>query len=226
MTDDNPNMESLNRWFSPARMARYGNTPDPSALYVWDGRLAKAYLEDVAHVEVLLRNFVAVRLEADCMRRTSGACRCWFDRPDIYNLNEVQLGSVAKAKSRLSHQGKTATYDQVVASLPMDFWRFLLAKRLEPTIWRALRDKANGGMPHHPRTSRADFERHFLTIYSLRNRCSHQEHLVMSNIDKERARLDVYSADILWVASRIDPDAAQWINENSRVSVVREQRPI
>lgn len=49
-TDD---LGKLQQWFFAARMARYAGAPDSSALYVWDMRLQKAFLEDIAHVEVL-----------------------------------------------------------------------------------------------------------------------------------------------------------------------------
>lgn len=55
-------------------MARYEVASDPGTLYVWDVRLQKAYLEDIGHVEVLLRNFIADRLAADCERLTGDRC--------------------------------------------------------------------------------------------------------------------------------------------------------
>lgn len=218
-----PDISTLERWFSPARMARYAAADDPSALYVWDERLQKAYLEDIAHVEVLLRNFVAERLAIDCERATGE--REWYDHPERYNTSLSFLRSVEKAKSRLQNEGKGISYDRVIAGLSMDVWRFLFVSRLEPTVWRALRDIANGGMPHHPGTSRADFERNVIKVYTLRNRCSHQEHLVLDDADAEKRALDEYANALDWVARKIDPEAADWIHANSRVADIRTQRP-
>lgn len=218
-----PDIFILERWFSPARMARYAAANDPAALYVWDERLQKAYLEDIAHVEVLLRNFIADRLAVDC-ERALGDC-VWYDHPERYNASRSFCKSVEKTKSRLRYEGKDVSYDRVIAGLPMDVWRFLLVSRQEPTVWRALRDPRNGGMPHHPGTSRADFEERVAAVYSLRNRCSHQEHLVCDDIDEETRTLDAYSDALDWIARKIDPEAADWIRANSRVAAVRAQRP-
>lgn len=68
-----------------------------------------------------------------------------------------------------------ATPDQIVASLSLDNWRFLLTPRLEATVWKALTDLRNGGMPHYPGRSRRDFEENVELIRNVRNRASHQE---------------------------------------------------
>lgn len=139
----------------------------------------------------------------------------------------TNLGSsVARAKLRISYTGKEVTYDRVIAALSFDVWRYLLVKRLEPTVWKAVRDKRNGGMPHYPGASRSDFEQHVSVIYTLRNRCSHQEHLVQTDLDEEGRRLDFFSENIYWVAEKIDPAAAEWIRLNSRVAEVRASRPL
>ena len=218
-------INDLNAWFSTARLSRYASAKDPAALYAWDVRLAKAYLEEVAHVEVLLRNFMSHRLSRDCESRTPcHDCR-WFDHPELYGLNVSTVSSIDKAKARLSHEGRKPSYDRVIAALTFDVWRFMLVRRLEPTVWRALRSRTNGGMPYYPGTKRAEFEIHVAEIYRLRNRCSHQEHLVLENSWDEMAMLDGYSASLRWVAERIDPAAADWIASNSRVDDVRGQRP-
>lgn len=218
-------INDLRTWFSTARLSRYASAKDPAALYAWDIRLSKAYLEDVAHVEVLLRNFISHRLARDCEGRTSCRDCRWFDYPELYGLNASMVSSIEKAKARLSHEGKTASYDRVIAALTFDVWRFMLVRRLEPTVWRALRSRANGGMPFYPGTRRAEFESHVAKIYKLRNRCSHQEHLVLGELSYETAMLDGYSASLRWVAERIDPTAANWIASNSRVDDMRGQRP-
>lgn len=218
-----PDIDTLKSWFSSARMERYAAASDPSALYVWDVCLQKAYLEDIEHVEVLLRNFIADRLAVDCERAVGD--RAWFDHPDRYRASESFRRSVSAAKSRIGFEGKTVTYDQVIAGLSLDVWRFLLVSRLEPTVWRALRDKRNGGMPHYPGTNRADFERNVITVYRMRNRCSHQEHLVQNDPGTENRDLDACFAALDWVARKIDPEAADWIRANSRVAKLRSQRP-
>lgn len=218
-----PTIKQLSEWFSSPRMARYANAPDPASLYAWDVRLQKAFLEDIEHVEVLLRNFIASRLANDCARITGD--RHWYDHADVYNLNDRFLSSIEKARKRLAREGTEADYDHLVASLSLDTWRFLLTRRLEPTVWRALRDKRNGGMPHYPSKSRSDFEANVVSLYRLRNRCSHQEHLVLDDLTEETNVLDRYEASVQWVARQINPQAHEWIASISRVDAVRNERP-
>lgn len=219
-------MDKLDEWFSQPRMLRYASATNPGSLYVWDSRLSKAFLEDIGHIEVLLRNFIASRLRADCIRRTDQRCLNWYDCQSLYNLDERFAAAVDKSKTRLRHEGRLPDYDHVIGALTFDVWRYLLVKRLEPTVWKAMRDRRNGGMPHYPGASRADFEQRVSAVYALRNRCSHQEHLVMDDLDEESRRLDKHLENIDWIAKRIDPDAAEWISSNSSVPAVRNERPV
>ena len=97
--------------------------------------------------------------------------------------------------------------------------------RLEPTVWRALRVRANGGMPFYRGRSRLSLRLTLQESIRLRNRCSHQERLVLEELRNETAMLDRYSASLCWVAERIDPSTAGWIASNSRVDDVRMRRP-
>lgn len=152
---------------------------------------------------MLLRNFIANRLATDCMREEGD--RAWYDHPDRYGMNDGTRNSIAKAKSRLAHEGKVVTYDCVIAALTFDTWRYLLVRRHEPTVWRVLRDPRNGGMPNHPGASRADFEKRVAIVYTLRNRCFHQEHLSSVDEDDEVSALDLYIDALDWIARKIDP---------------------
>lgn len=52
----------VEQWFSGPRMSTYRRYRDPEAVYVWNTRLSKPYLEDIQHVEVLLRNRIDAQL--------------------------------------------------------------------------------------------------------------------------------------------------------------------
>ena len=71
--------ETLQEWFSPARLSRYRIEP-VDAWYVWNTRISKAFLEDISHVEVLLRNFIDVRLSADT------GIRRWWESPSYRSV--------------------------------------------------------------------------------------------------------------------------------------------
>ncbi|MDO5720919.1 MAG: Abi family protein [Actinomycetaceae bacterium] len=213
---------SLENWFSLSRLHRYAAAARPSLLYIWNTRLSKAFLEDVGHVEVLLRNFIHDRLTRDCGRPD------WYHETNRYNLKLPFQKSLEKVEKRIEkRQGAAATPDQVIAELSFDNWRFLLTQKHEVNIWKALINLNNGGMPHYRSRNRADFESDVELIRQLRNRASHQEPLILeaAPTTAETEQLDAYAAALENTAARIDPDAAQWIIANSRVEAIRKHRP-
>ena len=93
-----PDLAKLGKWFSAARMGRYAGAPDPAALYVWDTRLQKAFLEDIFCVEVLLRNFISERPAVDCGREEGSRAR--YDHPERYGMNEGTFAPRAPCSRR------------------------------------------------------------------------------------------------------------------------------
>ena len=74
----------LEVWVSPARLAKYRQSSDPVALYVWSSELSAAIFELIGHVEVLLRNTIHVRLS---LRFGSLP---WYDDP-YYHFNSQTI---------------------------------------------------------------------------------------------------------------------------------------
>lgn len=214
-------LESLESWFSIPRLHRYAAAARPDKLYIWNTRLSKAFLEDVGHVEVLLRNFIHDRLAKDCGQDD------WYHATERYHFNRPFQNSVTKVERQLEERGRVVTPDRVIAELSFDSWRFLLTPRHEVTIWRALVNLNNGGMPHYRSRNRADFESDVELIRQLRNRASHQEPLIVeaTPTTAETKQLDRYATALENTAARIDPDAARWIIANSRVEAIRKLRP-
>ena len=213
-------LKDLRDWFSNERMKRYEDAAaDPVALYVWNARLSKAYLEDIAHVEVLLRNFIANRLIAECGQKN------WYDCSDYFGFGYEFKKAVERVRKRFRYSGRSLTPDRVIAGLSLDSWRFLLVRKLEPTVWKALRDQTNGGMPYYRSRRRKEFESHVVQLLELRNRCSHQEPLIQPNVTEEDNYLDARWENLLWIAHIINPKAADWIRNQSRVPDLRGQRP-
>lgn len=211
----------LEGWFLPERMKRYSASPDAEALYIWDTRLAKCFLEDLTHVEVLLRNFISCRLAVHA------GTSMWYKRRELYNFTNTFCDAVERAEARLTQKKKPLLPGSVMAELSFDNWRFLLAKKYESTVWKQLIAPANGGMRHFPSRNRAEFERTVAKILHRRNRASHHEPLVLSakETTKERNQIDDYQESIFLAARRIDPEAEAWIRKHSRVAQVRSQRP-
>ena len=201
----------LSQWFSSARMSRYADHPPPEALYLWNTHLTKTYLADIEHVEVLLRNCIHSALT----RRYGDR---WFD-DDRIPFNLAAKKNIRKAKRRAGGGG--ALPGKIIAELSFDFWRYLLSNHYQASIWpqvkRALKK---------PPDSRQQFEELVVIVYEMRNRCSHHESIVQQrDRASEVAHLDSVDNAIQEIAGFIDPHAATWIKNNSRVSALRAQRP-
>lgn len=211
MNNPRPAPVPLSQWFSPARMSRYADHPAPEALYLWNTQLTKTYLADIEHLEVLLRNCIHTAL-------TSRYGERWFDNTRIAFSNAAGK-SIRKAKNRA--EGREAPPGKIIAELSFDFWRFLLSSHYQASIWpqveKTLKKKPN---------SRQQFEGFVVVVYNMRNRCSHHESIVQQrDIPREVAHLDSVDNAIQMVADFIDPHAATWIQNNSRVPSIRAQRP-
>lgn len=48
---------------------------------------------------------------------------------------------------------------------------------------------------------------------------------MLTNADEERRQLDQYTEALRWVAERIDPEAAEWIESVSRVNELHAAKP-
>lgn len=203
----------LEQWFSGPRMSTYGSFADPEAIYIWNTRLSKAYLEDIQHIEVLLRNRIDTQLSA---ARGSH----WFDDDSYFRFTGQFKKAVATAKRRA---GSRYSPGKVIAELTFDTWRFLLARRYKTTLWPIV----FRGLPNLAAEGRGqeDFEGQVAVIYGLRNRCAHHEPLVKRDPLAEAARLDTFDAALSQVARWIDSDAALWIDKNSRIPAIRNSRP-
>ena len=219
----------MDSWFSADRMHTFsvsaGNTGcGIEELYVWNSRISKAFLEDIGHVEVLLRNFMSRRLAADCGHED------WYRQESHFVFESKDSAkfsdSITAIERRICHDGNPVTPGRVVAAMSLGSWCFLQGARLEHSVWKALRDPKNGGMPYYRSRNRAQFERHCRMMLGLRNRLSHQEHIVLDDLTAEKQYLDEQAENLDWIARAIDPKAADWIRRYSRIPQVRSQRPI
>ncbi|WEV64373.1 Abi family protein [Bifidobacterium sp. ESL0732] len=221
-------LTKLQEWFSTERMSTYIAAADlrncdPVDLYIWNNRVSKAFLEDIAHAEILLRNFISTRLAKDCNRNN------WYDDNSHFHFDTRRSSgfsnSVNKIKDRLRNDRKPIDPGHVISGFTLGTWHFLLNSRLEQTVWKALRNPQNGGMPNYPSRNRAEFEGHMQTMLQLRNRLAHQEHIVLIDESQENTYLNEQSANIYWICKMLNPEAATWIIKQSRIAEVRNERP-
>lgn len=194
-------------------MSTYKQHPESDDLYIWNTRVSKTYLEDVQHLEVLLRNFIHDSLSNHYGDR-------WFVNNGNIPFDHHALKSIDKARRRV-HDTVTspAPSGKVIAELSFDFWRFLLTSRYQTTIWpKLLKNLCTTA-------SRQAFERQVVIVYDFRNRAAHHEPVIKTIRSSEEAYLSSVSIAILKVAEWIDPEAATWIAQHSRVPQIRAERP-
>ncbi|OMH24970.1 hypothetical protein BKD30_06890 [Tersicoccus phoenicis] len=200
-----PTEAQLSRWVSTERLNRYRATGRPVVpLYLWNAETSAACFESIGHVEVLLRNVIHRQLAAH-----SGGERWYLDRQ--YRLTSRAQDDVSTARFRARTQNGIESPGKVVAELTFGFWRFLLTRRYQTTIWPRISPGFAGVASH--RRHRAELESAVKRIHVLRNRVAHHEPIFHLPI---RNRLD----DMLLVARYVDGDAERMLQESSRVDLV------
>ena len=201
---------------------RRGFHPDPEALYLWNTYVTKAFLEDIQHVEVLLRNFVHTVVSSKYGQR-------WYIDPAI-PFNQQAKKSVKKAERRAGGaQDQVPPPGRVIAELSFDFWAYLFTNTYASTIWPLVQKSlvaapaSKGDGIFVP--SLTDFKREIDQVYRLRNRCAHHEPIIRQNRQSENTRLDRAQKAIRLLATWLDPAAAAWISAHSRITDLRNARP-
>lgn len=210
-----PPVAEVQRWLSAERFARYlraagGNGAAAIELYEWNVAASGAFHEVLGQLEVLLRNAMHDALTSWHRRR--GRDGAWFGDPAI-GLSSAAVADVAKARSRLR---APVTPGRIVAELPFGFWRYLLERRYQASLWpQALKY----GFPNLTgRRQRETVRDAVFDLHGLRNRIAHHEPI--HSVDLVHRHREA-----LAVAGYIDAGARRWLEDLSRVPEVLEQRP-
>lgn len=206
----------LAHWFSQERMSRFQFHEHPERLYVWNTRMTKALLEDIQHLEVLLRNRVDYALRPE--ERNGGYGPLWFIHPSI-PFRDPARTAVVKARRRTGQRQLISSPGKIIAELSFDFWYFLFTATYTTTVWPKFSRSIDSGV------GREAFRTELQIVYELRNRCAHHEPIVFEDSDFEAHELDSKHNALFTVAGWIDPAAADWIRMHSRVATIRAQRP-
>lgn len=102
------------------------------ALYEWNSSISAAFHEVLGLFEIVLRNALHDQLTLWHQRqRRPGQ---WFDDPAGI-LEAHRRRDVADAYARLRRDGKVITPGRMIAELTFGFWRYLLTRRYETTLW-------------------------------------------------------------------------------------------
>jgi hypothetical protein len=210
-------LPTLKERLSAARFAPYeavtrGDATLTLELYEWNMRTAAVLFEDLGAFEVLLRNSIDMRMRA----RYGGtkAALPWY--------RQVVLSDKAKEKlqvaiDRVTDHGSIAEDpDGVVAELSFGFWRFLLSRQYQGTIWPIILPafKPPGGARIDRRVAYAKVD----SLHFLRNRVAHHEPIFTRDLQRDHGTL-------MEVAGWMCPDTRDWIAGRSQVPAALGARP-
>lgn len=214
---EDPLQRTLEERLGVARLRPYrqvvgGNLEPALALYAWNTLAAGAFFEDLGHLEVVLRN--ALHAELTTWHANSRRPGHWYDDPDGL-LAPQRLDDIATARQRLSRSHQVETSDKIVAELTFGFWRFLLDKRYQTTLWApALRHAFSHLTPRNRALVYEPLDR----LHRLRNRIAHQEPI-------HHFPLSEHHGDLLRLVGFIDPSVRGWVATGSRVPPILATRP-
>ncbi|WP_224388975.1 hypothetical protein [Pseudonocardia sp. ICBG1293] len=215
----------IEQWLSRPRFAVYlaeadGDRARALALYDWNARAAAAFLHDIGHLEVGLRNAYDRALSA----RDRPGDPHWVYEPtrhfparirgskdaNWWPRNEI---AIAIDKARRNGGGARPASGKVVAELNFGFWSGLTTAGHEGPVWRRRLHRA------FPRgTDRTAVHEPVDRLRRLRNRAAHNESIL-------RIPLADRHADLLAVADLLSPKLRGHIADRSPVPAVLADRP-
>ncbi len=222
----------IETWLSTGRFGTYlsaarGSRPLALALYEWNARLGAAFLHDLGHLEVGLRNAYDRALSA----ATSLGDSHWTEIPTILKLfppvmkndplqqrlvdaNEIPRDQIERARRDAAVSGNASPLPgKVVAEVMFGFWTYLTSNAHEKTIWVPYLHTA-----YHFKTDRRKIHQTLYELREFRNRVAHHEPLLVGS-EFERRK-------IISVASRLLPKAAvDHFKLNSDVLTILSARP-
>lgn len=202
-------------WLSDARSAPFldsvgGDHDKAVELYEWNARLGSACFTSIHHFEVLLRNAIDAQLGAG--QPQTPVYETWLYDFTILRSNGIK--KVMDAAGYLEGQNKQLSRGRIVAAVSFGFWTGLVGKEYDE-LWR---QQLRQAFPHQNDLQIKHLRAPLKEIQRLRNRVAHHECLLDSPVEKQ-------IADMIRIASYIDPRAARWIEAQDRTLEALAQRP-
>lgn len=230
MTADAQIPQWITDWLSLPRLGRYlalaspPNSRQALLYYEWNLRLSAAFMRDLAHIEIALRNAYD-----RTMRRLWRGERHWLLNPlspisaplhrnrsgRSTDMNSGNRRSIAAAVQHC--RGQDITPDAIIAELPFGFWRHYGDSAHEATLWVPyLRHAWPAG------TSRVQVDRALMSINTMnRNRAAHHEPLFGHRGQDLRNAYE----NIFMLADMLLPELGEYIRETSTVLSTLAERP-
>lgn len=194
----------------PYLRAANGELDKALRLYEWNLAVSGGLYEALGILEVVLRNALGTQLAAH-HGTLSGH---WYDDP-LGVLSDLAHEDIAAARRRVRKLQRPETPGRVVAELSFGFWKFLLAKRYEATLWTGYLRHA---FPNLQPQSRAVVYRSLDELHTVRNRIAHHEPIHSRDLTADT--LTIYRL-LDW----IDADVRAWAVSLSRLQPTIASRP-
>ena len=197
---------------SEPRFATYlnkggGDERSAIALYLYNARVAKAFMFPLSVVEVTLRNAIDALLVARYGTR--------WHAEGYFRANILMLEGLTTLDKAIRRAGPHAVRSQVVAELTFDFWSNLMRPEYGD-LWRT---GLNIVFPNIPRSiKRHDVQSMAKAINLFRNRVAHHEPVLDLNVTAIHAMI-VRLADLRC------SETAAWLMHHSTVSTLFRTRP-
>ncbi|GJD30991.1 hypothetical protein PMNALOAF_2243 [Methylobacterium adhaesivum] len=208
-------MAAIRASVSADRFATYlkeakGNERYAVELYLYNARLAKAFLYPLHVTEVTLRNAIDDMLVA--LHGPDWPTNAGFRTI----LTPESLTSLDRARSRAREKQPNPPRGQVVATLTFDFWSNLFRHDYDRSLWQVNLPRVLTNAPKG--TTRAGVQVLVRDINHLRNRIAHHEPLLHQPV---RAR----HAEIVDLTGLISPVMSRWLKHFSTVAAVTRNKP-
>jgi len=215
MPGDEPDAAPIAAVLSSERLAPYlratgGDLTAAVRLYEWNLAVSGALYEALGILEVALRNALSGQLAAHHGTLAGN----WYD-DSLGVLAGHALDDIAAARRRVRKLRRPETPGRIIAELSFGFWKFLLAKRYEATLWTGYLRHAFPNL--HPQ-NRATVYRALDELHTVRNRIAHHEPI--HNRDLTADTLTIYRL-LDW----IDHDVRAWAITLSRLQPIIASRP-
>lgn len=180
------------------------------ALYLWNAKVGASFHAPIQACEVALRNRVNHALVAEFGPDWWKSCRF------VALIDRERERDLATVRTRILHKGLVLETDQIVAGLSFGFWVGMLQAKYNPVVWSKNLRAAFPSLPANE--TRQSIFALAGQVASFRNRVSHHEPLIRSNITQ------IYS-DLMKLLLWVCPDTAAWICPHCDVPKIVRQKP-
>jgi len=209
--------------FAKERLRHYvnacnGDHTQALALYQRNIELGAAFWESLGYLEIALRNTIDRQLAA--RHRRKNRTGIWihdeygeFGRSRTGGDNRYPFSDVVKASGRIQGNQKPVVSGQIISELSFGFWHNMVSNS-RTALWP---DVASG-FPHAPDRNQARVSEPVDRLRRFRNRIGHHHRIWSEDVAGRQA-------DILLIATYIDPRLAHWIESASRVPALLKNTP-